>query len=244
VRIVGPTISVNRSVASWEASVHRDGGRDVLKYSVPAKYADALTRNLDPALAGLIVPAIDAGEDLYLDGPVSTELLAQVQTEAVALLSIVRGAERSIRVDATDRSGRGNCDGGTITGFSAGIDSFNVLLDYYFGVARPEHRVSHLLFNNVGSHGRHGDSLFRERATRIKAVADELQLPLVLVDSNLDRFYTSSFVATHTIRNATVPFSCSKGSAATTMQQVFMSRERRSRGQNRWVMLIRFYCHY
>jgi hypothetical protein len=95
---------------------------------------------------------------------------------------------------------------GIATGFSAGVDSFCVLADHYFVEGPAESRPTHLLFNNVGSHGRDGTALFRERHARVAATAKEIGLPLIGVDSNVDAFYGEGigFQQTHTMRNASV----------------------------------------
>ena len=69
-------------------------------------------------------------------------------------------------------------------------------------------RITHLLFNDVGSHGPNADpvsaSLFAQRTPSIAEVALGLGVPLIRVCSNTDFFYTTLFAQTHTLRNASV----------------------------------------
>jgi hypothetical protein len=95
---------------------------------------------------------------------------------------------------------------GVATGFSGGIDSYCVLADHYFPLTPSSCKITHLLFNNVGSHGKGGEALFRRRLNRLLPIAERIGLPLLIVDSNLDTFYRPSFKfhKTHTPRNASV----------------------------------------
>lgn len=104
---------------------------------------------------------------------------------------------------------------GVVTGFSGGVDSFCVLADHYYSNNIPEKfRLTHLLFNNVGSHGAGGETLFNERYQRVEQSARHIGLPIFQVNSNLDSFYIDlgyAFIDTHTPRNASVAHLLSNG---------------------------------
>jgi hypothetical protein len=97
-----------------------------------------------------------------------------------------------------------------LTGLSNGVDSLTTLLDYYHDPRiHPSQRITHLLFNDVGSQGRSVDrkaiNLFEERYKETKKVANKIDLPVIRTTSNLDIFYDGiSFQQTHTMRNASV----------------------------------------
>lgn len=89
------------------------------------------------------------------------------------------------------------------------MDSFAVCRDYLTGRSVPESlRITHFLFNDVGSHGRGFDPvsarLFAQRTPVITEVATTLGIPLIRVRSNTDSFYDTPFAQTHTLRNASV----------------------------------------
>lgn len=84
-----------------------------------------------------------------------------------------------------------------------------VLYDHFAANPPESLRVTDLLFNNVGSHGSNGRSLFEARQKRTRAAAAELGLPLTLIDSNLASFFRTNFQCSHSIRN---------GAAALLMQ--------------------------
>lgn len=99
------------------------------------------------------------------------------------------------------------------TGFSGGIDSFCVLADHYYAEIPKRYRLTHLLFNNVGSHGAGGERLFRERYERLLPSAERIGLPFMMVNSNLDSFYGEGlgFQQTHTFRNSSVALLLQEG---------------------------------
>lgn len=101
---------------------------------------------------------------------------------------------------------QGKSASGVATGFSGGIDSYCALADHYFSDIPKRFKVTHLLFNNVGSHGSGGEQLFRKRFERLIPTAELIGLPFLRIDSNLDLFYGNKleFQQTHTLRNVSV----------------------------------------
>ena len=77
------------------------------------------------------------------------------------------------------------------TGISCGVDSLTTIYDHYVKEDDPDYRINGLFFYNCGSHGKYGEKseqLFFERYTLNKAAADELGLPVYLINSNLHAF--------------------------------------------------------
>ena len=78
------------------------------------------------------------------------------------------------------------------TGISCGVDSLSTLYDRFVKEDDPDYKVNALFLFNCGSHGDFGAShtqkVFRSRAERARAVADELNLPLIVMDSNIHLF--------------------------------------------------------
>lgn len=104
------------------------------------------------------------------------------------------------------RSCHGNSASGVAIGFSGGIDSYCALADHYYSDIPERFKITHLLFNNVGSHGTDGERLFRKRFERLAPSAERIGLPLLMINSNLDSFMPKNlgFQKTHTMRNASV----------------------------------------
>ena len=78
------------------------------------------------------------------------------------------------------------------TGISCGVDSFSTIYDRFAKEDDPDYKINALFIFNCGSHGDFNNAytqmVFRSRVERALIVADELDLPLVVVDSNLHQF--------------------------------------------------------
>ena len=78
------------------------------------------------------------------------------------------------------------------TGISCGVDSLATVYDRFVKETDRDYRINSLFIFNCGSHGDydapHTQPVFESRVNRAVAVADELKLPLVIVDSNLHRY--------------------------------------------------------
>ena len=204
-RIGVPEIREQADRIEYRAEVEWSAGSATLWYAVEKEHAGLLTDLSDAALVGLLIPAMAAGEDIHLDGGVSERLWRSLSGPYQQLLRSIIPSLRPVVIHSTAFRVPRPRAGGVATGFSGGIDSFCVLADHYYAEA-PGRKVTHLLFNNVGSHGARGEPLFRERLAAAKRGAMEVGLPLVAVNSNLDDFYGPGigFQQTHTPRNASV----------------------------------------
>lgn len=173
-----------------------DGRR--LRFSVPDAHAGHLAARSDAAMLALLVPAMQAGEDLLVRGPVSPRLLGNLNGPVQGMLLRVMPSLRTIRIEAEDARGPAEQAGGIhLCGFSAGGDSLYTLL-------RPREpgdtAPTHLVNANVGGHGEGAaaDDVFRLRLARLAEAARELGRPLIPIDSNLRRFHDreTNFLAT------------------------------------------------
>lgn len=163
---------------------------DKLWFAVDSDYADWVSDSYDAVAVALLLPAMMAGRSLVLDGPVSARLYWSITSQVIPLLAQFFPATKRIEVIAAGNAPptRGNA---VVTGFSAGVDSFNVVLDHHAVDSVPESlRLTHLLFNDVGSHGRRrkGD-LVERRWDGVARAAATLSLPLIRTHSNVNAFY-------------------------------------------------------
>jgi len=206
VRIGEPTVERHDGTVTYRVPVEAAEGPSALWYRLSEAHAALLTDLSDAPLVGLLVPAMARGEDIRVDGAVSERLYYTLSRQYQSVLRHVRPSLRTVRILPETLDNRSHQAVGVATGFSGGIDSFCVLADHHYGDSPPGFRLTHLLFNNVGSHGHDGGALFRARYRRLAPVADRLGLPFLAIDSNLDDFYahTLSFMSTHTSRNASV----------------------------------------
>lgn len=212
-RITKPQIDHSGDVATYKVGVETRRGVNVLWYQVEKAHGDFLADTTDAAVVALLLPAMAAGEDVRIGGTVSARLLHNLPALQRMLKQIIPPL-RLVQLHAeTVHHGQSRPTGGVATGFSGGVDSFCTLADYFYAHPPGPGRITHLLFNNVGSHEAGGEVLFRRRYNRLLPVASRMGLPLLVVNSNLDAFYGRrlSFQQTHTLRNAAVGLLLQRG---------------------------------
>ena len=198
----------------YRVSVDSPDSPDSLWFSVEEQFADLVSDSSDAALVALLMPAMARGEDIHLFGAVSERLYHNVSHHLQRVLQLVVPSLRRVAVHPTELRTGGERAPGVATAFSAGIDSFSTLADHLREEVAVGFRVTHLLFNNVGSHGHgeRGGRLFHERYARIAPVVDRLGIPCVRTNSNMDSAYDQlTFRQTHTLRNAAVALLLQRG---------------------------------
>lgn len=173
-------------------------GRQELWFSTPNQYSDALCKTrLDGFLVGLLYPAMQYGENIHLDGCVSSRLLFNVNNYVVPLLESYSPSNKPIKVTANQTSCEQFDCCGVGTGFSAGVDSFCTVYDRYELESDPDFKINAMVFLNVGSHGpgmteserEFAEKKFETRYHYLKAFPDELGLDFIPLNSNLHAFH-------------------------------------------------------
>lgn len=180
---------------------------DALWYSLNGDFSDLVSDSCDAPLVALLIPAMASGENIYVDGSISEKLYYNLSGPYQALLQRIIPRLRRVAIRANEVTAPSRRAPGVATGFSGGVDSYYTLATHYYDADLPAtFKLTHLLFNNVGSHGHDGDRLFRRRLGRLEQAAERIGLPIVAVNSNLDAFYKEDlgFQLTHTPRNASV----------------------------------------
>jgi hypothetical protein len=177
-----------------------------LWFSVPEEHAELLSARADHIAVGLLLPAMRYGRDLHVGGTVTGGLLHRLNHEVQSLVRQVHPTYSQVVVTAENLAASLPRAAGIATGFSGGIDSMAVLSEYALARDVPDElRITHLLSNNVGAHGTGGHPLWLARFQALLPVAKELQLPFIMVDSNLEDHYPRmGFFETVTFRNAAV----------------------------------------
>jgi len=180
------------------------GGEETLWFETPLRPVDAA----DSFLLVLLPRAMREGLDIVVEGELSSQLYYNVTQYYLAFLRTLEAARKPISIVARRLTTRRHGGAGVFTGFSAGVDSFATILSHMKDVP-PEFRVTHLLFNNVGSHGqtRNDQQIFEERYRRLESRA--MGLPFLPVTSNLDEVMRSKFEKTTPSATAR-PRSCSR----------------------------------
>ena len=129
--------------------------------------------------------------DLYIHGKMSKRLYKNIVNYLQRILCDFSPdlSRVNVSVDGfAEASGEQTIIG---TGISCGVDSLTTIYDRYVMEDDPDYRVNGLFFFNYGSCGDYGEAarrLWMERYRLNKSAADELGLPVYLVDSNLHAF--------------------------------------------------------
>lgn len=184
-----------------------------LWFAVQPEFGHFLDDGCDAAVVALLIPAMQAGRDIEVEGAMSGRLWWGLTSQAMPILRIQRPDLPGIEIHAAEeRDPLERVAHGVATGMSNGVDSLNTVLDHVLDPSVPEAlRVTHFLFNDVGAHGRDVKALAAQRRERVALTAADLGIPLITTSSNLDDIRTLPFQAVHTFINASVPLALQRG---------------------------------
>ena len=194
----------------WTMDVHRrNETKTNLWFGVPQEFGNMLSPLADAALVALLLPSMERSEDIEVQGIVSEELLYNLAGPVQSLLQAAYPNLRRVAIRSEEQQSMRERATGVATGFSGGVDSLALIWRHYLSDDIPDQeRLTHLLFNNVGSHvhgGKPGgDEVFKSRFDRLTPAAKQFGLPLIPVHSNLATHQVHSFVRTHTLLNSSV----------------------------------------
>jgi hypothetical protein len=219
-RIHVPEIVHNAVSISLQAEIRYAGHTSELWYSVAPEWAEYLTPERSDAFVVALLPiAMSAGEDIHVAGAMSEKLYYNLKSYYIPVLRALIPSLKPVTIIPERMSPEHFPSAGkstVVTGFSGGVDSFCVLADHLYDDVPDTFRVTHLLFNNVGSHGRgeKASVMCQERFARLLPAAQAIGLPFIKIDSNLDDLFPAHlhFQLTHTSRNI---------SAVLAMQRLF-----------------------
>ncbi|MBM7502750.1 hypothetical protein ACFPER_04660 [Agromyces aurantiacus] len=205
-----PEIRSTDGTTTWNVGVRGlANAPDRLWFEVPEEHAGMLTDAVDPAVVGLLVPAMRAGGPMEVEGAVTDELVHGITHGYQHILEAVIPGTRQIPVEAAESVAATPRASGIGTGFSGGIDSFAVIAEHLVQPVPDALRLTHLSFFNVGAMtgGDRGRRRFRRMHAQLAPAAERLGLPFIPVDSNLDDFFPiGAFVQTHGPRNLGTAF--------------------------------------
>ena len=201
IRIEKPYIEYKGDDAILNTYISIDGNREKVWFKVNRKFGQYLCDERgDAYLVAVLHYAITNGHDIVFDVPVTEDLLYNIETYLIDGLVAYNPSFHRSRIKAEVASEALPNAGAVGTGISCGVDSL-------FALAResnplfPNHKITHLTFNNVGSHGEgeKARSLYNDRLERPKRFAEEYGYEFVASDSNLMDVIKQSHFYTHTV---------------------------------------------
>jgi hypothetical protein len=207
ITIYNPEISIARDRCRISAKVDFPHKTESIWLETDNKYAAWLVADrCDGFLVGIIYWAMLHHQDITCMGPVTEQLLYQVQEYLAASLKLADDALHAPKIHAATIAPINNkSTPAVITGMSCGIDSFHVLSSQN-ETSPKQLRITHLLFNRVGAQGKdnHGEQQHEYRLENARRFADSQNLELLEVESNLHHIIPLKHEVHVTYRNAFV----------------------------------------
>jgi hypothetical protein len=209
-RISTPRLCEADGMVRAEARISSGAGEQLLWFGVAPEHAGLLAVDrADGFLVAQLLLAMRLGEPVELNAPLSGRLYYNLVHHYQPLMQELMPELRPVAIHAPLASeAPREPPTGVGTGFSAGIDSFAVIHDHLAQPVPEGFRLTHLTFNNVGSHGTRDHErarrLFRRRYDQVRGYPDSVGLPFIAIDSNLGEALPLDFEQTHTTRNLAV----------------------------------------
>ncbi len=209
-RISGCVLKTDAASARLSAKITcADGQPRELWFSLPAAHADWFAADrCDGFVVGLLLQAMERNENIVTEAPMSSRLWHSLSQFYIPMMTQAFPNLHRIEILPAALTTEVKPAGGVATGFSGGIDSFAAVVRHFAQEKSPEHRVTHFLFHNVGSHGTGNAEadrrLFRQRYATVQPFAKEAGIPAVPVDSNLGHVFPMDYVKTYSAVNPAV----------------------------------------
>lgn len=166
----------------------------------------------DAMLLGLLHYAMEKGHDIQAELPVSRELYFNLTNLLIPLLCGEKETVyKKVALQMTVTAERLPNAGAVGTGISLGIDSFYTISRHTKEAGSP-YPVTHLLFFNVGSHGRDekAELTHQEHLKKVSAFADEYGYKLITLNSNYASEFRQHYCNIHAYAAAFAAFSLQK----------------------------------
>ena len=162
--------------------------------AVEEKNADMLADNVyDPFVLVPVILGMYYKQDVHIDGNISPRLYHNMQHYLMNIFDRFsdRTSPISFTVNGFDTVTRGGVEL-VGTGISCGVDSLITIYDNFVNENDPNFKINSLFFVNCGTHGDYEDPAshkkYRDRVALNKTAAEELGLPMYLVNSNFHAY--------------------------------------------------------
>ena len=187
--------------------VNVDGEKRQIWVSVEKKYEEYLCyERSDAVLIGLLSYALRHKHDIVCEAPVTDELLYNINE--VLLPALLRNDDKNHSVKIYCETAE--CIqktavhglGGVGTGLSCGVDSFHAVAKHYKSPYKSNALTHLAIYNNGSFNGIYRNSgldYVRQKTwERAEKVANELSLPIVMVNSNIHKTFPQNHYLTNT----------------------------------------------
>jgi len=180
-----------------------------LFYEIDKKYKNYLcTERSDAFVVAAFYYAMKYHHDIKCDIPMTSELYHNLTTYLIPTLSKHSSNLSNIKIDVPITNEVLETKNEVGTGISCGIDSFHVLKNY-LNPKEKDMKLTCLCLNNVGSfntyaekyHGIGSENVRDEVIKKAEKVAKEVNLPLIITNSNVSLIFNNVYYRVHTFAN-------------------------------------------
>ena len=188
ITISKPYITETEGRTRISADMNVDGERRTVWFEVDVRFGKYLCpERCDGFVFGILNYAMTGGHDITCEGPVGEFFYYNLTEHFIESLCRNSSGLHRTRIIADLDSTTLETAGAVGTGGSCGIDSFHAICANS-DPRLPRHKITHLMFNNVGNH--HGEKeaarrLFMDRRARARMFAEEYGFEYVEGDSNI-----------------------------------------------------------
>ena len=163
--------------------------------AVEEKNGDMLADNVyDPFVLVPVILGMYYKQDVHIDGNISPRLFHNMKHYLMNIFDRFSDYTSPVKFtvkgfDTVNNAQKGNLIG---TGISCGVDSLVTIYDNYINESDPNFKINSLFFVNCGTHGDFEDDAshkkYWDRVALNKTGADDLGLPMYLINSNYHAF--------------------------------------------------------
>lgn len=199
--IIGkPEIKNIESKARLQTEIDIDGKKDVIWFEVEERFGEYLCyERCDAFVIALLNYAMRNAHDIKCMAPMGEDLHYQVSTYLIDAVykgsKVLHKTKIVAEIDSTDLP-NANAVG---TGISNGIDSLYAIATHS-NTPYKNHNITHLAFNNVGSHGEgeRAVSLYNARKKKAREFAEEYGYEFIESNSNIHDVVQQNHLLTNT----------------------------------------------
>ena len=209
IEIKKPTIKTVKEKTVLETVVLIDNKAKTVFYEIDKKYGKYLcTERSDAYVIAALYYAMKNNHNIKSEMPISRSLYHNITTYLIPTLSKHSNRLHHIKLDMEIAYEELETEGNVGTGMSCGIDSFHTLHSYLNPECK-DMKLTHLCLNNVGSfnaynekyHGIGSDNARDFLIERACKVAKEINLPLIITNSNIHKVFNENYFRVHTFAN-------------------------------------------
>lgn len=208
ITIKKPKVEIKENKAVLTCEVEIDKNKKEIFYEIDKEYEQYLcTERSDAFVIAALHYAMKYHHDITCEVAMTNSLYHNITTYLIPTLAKHSNNLSIIKINAKLEDAV-KSEGAVGTGVSCGIDSMHVLKNY-LDPECDDMKLTHLCLNNVGSfnayheryHGIGSDNARNSLIERATKVAKEVNLPLIITDSNVHKVFNNLYYRVHTFAN-------------------------------------------